>query len=577
MKNRSASNYSFGATLIIFGFAGLAGFFTYFPITDGDIFWHLAAGREMVAHKHFLRVDPFSFTLQSPEWIDLHWIFQLIVYGLYTLGGYTALLGFKLIVIALSVFLLCKTFPSKKYALIAGMCSALLFYEVRYLIDVRPILITILCMALYVYLFENARQTGNKKMLWSCVPLQMLWTNSQGLYMIGLFIVGAYWLEDRQERKARSGRGEVQGGAEKPIFLGLVFLACVLSCFVNPYGISGLLLPFKLLGRINPSVANIYSANISENVPLFSLTGYESIYRTAVLCSAALAGALMALNWKKGGVARMAHAVLFIGFLLLAVSALRNVVLFAIIIIPLIGYNATHGKIAELSANLGKKNKLWAYTGLVIVIGAVLIDDVFSQARMLSIFPPRRSISPFCFPEKIVEELKRDPVPGEMFNDMRYGGYLIWRLYPDKKVFIDTRLVIRSPLFFAEYLRLCDDPALFPLVAQKFNITQVVLSSAIFPLYLKLIKWLYQSKDWHLQYTDGSSVFFVKNGVSVGLRVDLADTNSLGSVIGDINREWEHSSFVRREAFAHFIDLVKMLDLPKSAEYIRNQARIKEF
>ena len=157
MKPQSSLVISWGVALLIVGCAGLSAFFSYFPLTDGDIFWHLAAGREMIAHKHFLRVDPFSFTLQSPPWTDLHWLFQLIVYGLYTLGGYTALLGFKLIVIALSVFLLCKTFPSKKYAIIAGVCSALLFYEIRYLIDVRPILITIPCMALYVYLFEHAR------------------------------------------------------------------------------------------------------------------------------------------------------------------------------------------------------------------------------------------------------------------------------------------------------------------------------------------------------------------------------------------------------------------------------------
>ena len=380
--------------------------------------------------------------------------------------------------------------------------------------------------------------------------------------MIGLFIIGAYWFEGITA-KARA----------KPIFLGLVFLACVLSCIVNPYGFTGLLLPFKLLGRINPSVGNIYSMNISENVPLFSLAGHESIYRVVVLCSAALAGALIAFNGKK---ARMAHVILFIGFLSLAVSALRNVVLFVIIIIPLIGYNATYGKIAERAANLGKKNKLWAYTGLAIVIGAVLVDEVFSQARMLSIFPLHRSISPFCFPEKIVEKLKRNPVPGEMFNDMRYGGYLIWRFYPDKKVFIDTRLIVRSPLFFAEYLKSCDDPALFPVIAQKFNITQAILPSAIFPLSLKVIKWLYRSKDWHLQYTDGSSVLFVKNEVSKSPGVDLSDTNSLRSVIEDINREWEHSAFVRREAVVHFIDLVKTLDLSKSAEYVRNQTRIKE-
>ena len=28
-----------------------------------------------------------------------------------------------------------------------------------------------------------------------------------------------------------------------------------------------------------------------------------------------------------------------------------------------------------------------------------------------------------------------------MFNDIRYGGYLMWELYPHKRVFADGRLV----------------------------------------------------------------------------------------------------------------------------------------
>jgi hypothetical protein len=124
---------------------------------------------------------------------------------------------------------------------------------------------------------------------------------------------------------------------------------------------------------------------------------------------------------------------------------------------------------------------------------------------------------------------------------------------------------------------LCDDPALFPLVAGKFNVTQVILPSAIFPLYFKLTKWLYNSNEWHLQYTDGTSVLFVKNSVSAGPRIDLSDTNSLRAVIGDINRQWEHSEFVRQEAYGYFIDLVKYLGLSGSADFIRNQSSRKEF
>jgi len=36
-----------------------------------------------------------------------------------------------------------------------------------------------------------------------------------------------------------------------------------------------------------------------------------------------------------------------------------------------------------------------------------------------------------------------------MFNEYGFGGYLIWRLYPDKKVFIDGRAL--EPDVYDEY------------------------------------------------------------------------------------------------------------------------------
>jgi hypothetical protein len=256
---------------------------------------------------------------------------------------------------------------------------------------------------------------------------------------------------------------------------------------------------------------------------------------------------------------------------------MRNVLLFVVIAIPVIGYNAAYGNSGNIFKKIPQKIKGWMLGILIVALCSTLCVAVYCHTKIIAIFPPHRMISPFRFPEKIVESLKQEPVPGEMFNDIRYGGYLIWRLYPDKKVFIDTRLIIRSPRFFTEYLMLCDDPALFPQVARKFNVTQVILPSAIFPLYFKLIKWLYQSDEWHLRYTDGASVLFVKNDASAGPRVNLSDTNSLRAVVDDINRQWEHSEFVRREAYGYFIDLVKYLGLPGSADFIRNQSRRKEF
>jgi hypothetical protein len=566
MNYKDPSKFSLGLALLIIGCAVLSAFFTYFPLTDADIFWHLAAGREMVARKHFLYNDPFSFTLKSAPWTDLHWLFQIVVYSLFKLGGYRALLVFKLTAVGFVSVLLCKTFPLKRYALITAVCTPVAFFQVRYLIDVRPILITILCMALYVYLFEHARRTGKNRLLWLCLPLQIIWTNSQGLYMIGPFIIGAYWLEEVSDYIKRKEK--------KPIGISLVFLLSILSCCINPYGLSGLVLPFKLFGRINPSGSNIFSMNISENIPLFSLTGHDAVYRTMALCLAVVTGVLFLLNRKK---IRIAHLILFCGFLLLALIAMRNVLLFTIIAIPLIGYSVAYGDFGDLFKKVPRKFESWIFGILIIAVFSALSVVVYCQVKIIAVFPPQRVISPFRFPEKIVERLEQNPVPGEMFNDIRYGGYLIWRLYPQKKVFIDTRLIIRSPRFFAEYLLVCDDPALFPQVAGKFNVTQVILPSAIFPLYFKLIKWLYQSDEWHLQYTDGASVLFVKNEALAGPRINLSDTNSLRAVIDDINRQWDRSEFVRQEAYGYFTDLVEYLGLSGSADFIRNQINRRKF
>ncbi|MGB7566268.1 MAG: hypothetical protein WBM07_00295, partial [Chitinivibrionales bacterium] len=376
------------------------------------------------------------------------------------------------------------------------------------------------------------------------------------------------------EGKTHSGRGEVLWAATKPTTLSLLFLSCILSCVLNPYGIAGLLLPLKLISRISPGANNIYSMNISENVPLFSLTGKDTIYRSTALCIAICAGVLFLFNKKK---ARFAHLILFGGFLLLACGAMRNVLLFAIIAIPIMVYNASYGDFGDFCNAMRKETKVWISGVLIIVFLSALFLDAYCYLKIIATFPPHRMISPFRFPERIVESLKQHPIPGEMFNDIRYGGYLIWRLYPEKKVFIDTRLIIRSPRFFAEYLMLCDDPELFPQVARKFGVTQVILPSAIFPMYLKLIKWLYQSNEWHLQYADGASVLFVKNSAAVGPQVNLSDTNSLKAVVDDISSQWEHSDLVRREASGYFIDLVKYLGLPGSADFIQNQINLRKF
>jgi hypothetical protein len=546
---------------LVTGCSALCAFFVYFPITDTDIFWHLAAGREIVTQKQFLFHDPFAFSLASPKWIDLHWLFQVVVYGLHCLGGEKALLAFKILTVAAVAGILCLTRRSLRSIVVTSFLAAALVYEARYLICLRPVLITILCMAIYFFLFENVRERADKKILWLCIPLQIIWTNSQGLYPVGLFIVGAYWLEAAIRYMAKK--------REKPLFMTCLLVLVSLSCVLTPYGLDGLRLPFSLIGRISPDHRNVFSLYISENVPLFSLSGYDAVYRTVVLATAALAIVFFILNGRE---IRLAHYTLFTGFALLAYMAERNVLLFIVCVIPIIGYHASRCPAVLKAALFLYSRRKWAYT-LCAPAVFFLLFAVIRHSMVVSTYPPGRTLSPFRFPEHICEYLKQNPYKGKMFNDIRFGGYLTWHLFPSKQVFIDGRLIIRQEEFFRDYLAICRNPELFPKVVERFDITHVILPWAIFGLHQNLIRWLYASEQWHLEYTDGASTLFVRNDIENKPGLRLHEQAVDDAILDSIGEQWKTAPYVRDEAMGYFAEMLDSLGLPNAAKMVKIRMR----
>src|SRR5687767_7894072 len=67
---------------------------------DPDLWWHLAAGREMIHRRAFLTTDIFSHTLAGTPWINFEWLSQVVLYGLFTLGGPWMLFWMKLAAVA---------------------------------------------------------------------------------------------------------------------------------------------------------------------------------------------------------------------------------------------------------------------------------------------------------------------------------------------------------------------------------------------------------------------------------------------------------------------------------------------
>ena len=179
--------------VVFFGFCVL---FAAQKIKSFDIWWHLKTGEWIWHHKAIPYVDPFSYTFQGVKWIDFEWLFQAAIYPIYQLGGFEGLIIFKIVVILLAFFILfftCRTLDrGKGWLSITLLFIALLVAQGRFMI--RPQIITLLFFALYVYLLTLYREKriSTIRIALLLSPLQVLWVNIHGSFLLGIVLVGLY-------------------------------------------------------------------------------------------------------------------------------------------------------------------------------------------------------------------------------------------------------------------------------------------------------------------------------------------------------------------------------------------------
>jgi len=103
-----------------------------------------------------------------------------------------------------------------------------------------------------------------------------------------------------------------------------------------------------------------------------------------------------------------------------------------------------------------------------------------------------------------------------VFAPDQHGGYLELAV-PSVRPYIDTRLVLHTADEYAAYLALFQQPARFDALDRQQRFAAVVLTTAYPDLYLGLVRHLAQDPGWHLAYTDGYEVLFLRAGSSLAL------------------------------------------------------------
>ena len=294
-------------------------------IIDVDIWWHLKAGQYIVDTRTVPQHDIFSYTSAGHPWIDLHWLYQVLVYLVYRYGGGIGLLLLKCVVI-LSTFALLFRTSLQRAGVLAAMVPALfaaLAFE-RYL--PRPEIFTELLVAVYLFILFSFKYRGSR-LVFALPFLQIVWVNTEGLFILGVVIVAAFvvgeglawklpWPSRCREADAVTGR--------RWRMLFWVAVACVLACFLNPYGVDGALFPFTLYTRLGHG-SEVFSATIAElsPPPVFRFsTAHPPLFFYNLL--AAVSVLSFVANIRRLSISRL---LVFGGFLYLSVLARRNILL----------------------------------------------------------------------------------------------------------------------------------------------------------------------------------------------------------------------------------------------------------
>jgi hypothetical protein len=532
------------------------------PIADGDIYWHLAAGREMVARHALLRADPFTTSAAGRPWIDVHWLFQLLAFWIFRVSGFVGLAVAKAAAVAATAAISTRTAERAGGPVARDVCAATLLttlYLARHLLPLRPIIVTALFLAVFLHALES-RRPAPRRIPWHLPLLQVIWVNCQGLAPLGLLLVGAYLAEAALARVG--SRVDDRGASLRP--LALTFALCVLASFVNPFGLAAVALPALLLARITPGQQNIFSTAIAENIPPFVLerTSPEQIghFKWVLL---AIALALVAFRPRL----RLAHVVLLVAFLGLALVANRNVLLLYLIAPPLvaIGIGAAFGASAPGTAATPHPplRARWltraAHVALALLVGVATLT--FSRE------PATGQPTPFHFPVGAASRLAELGASGPVFAPDHAGGYLTFTV-PGLRPYIDTRLMLHTASEYAAYLALLDDPTGFDALAAAQGFRYVVLTTVYPDRYLRLAAQLAHDDVWTLIYTDGSELLYARGGAGDGDGLDLGRRETVDRIANELGGRFRGHPALENAARLNLARTLAVLGHPRQALYV---------
>jgi hypothetical protein len=392
------------------------------PVVDPDIWWHLRTGQWIVDHAQVPATDPFSTYGDGKRWIAYSWLFELLVYALFTKLGLMGILVFTVSMSLLIALVLHSALRRAELPFIAEVFSvAAALGAMSYLISPRSWLFSILFFTVELLILFHVRRTDKVAPLLALPPLFVLWANLHMQFIYGLAVLGLFLLEVLLSQLPSLS---LHPGRRPNISVGrvsLLLLACLVATLLTPYHFKLYIPIFEVIGQTGAFQL------ISELLPL----AFRS-FADWLVVGLAIAAAFV-LGWQRAWLPFPTLLLLMGTFL--AFRARRDVwvlVLSALFIISEFGrFERT-----EPSFAFTKLRIICVVVALTIAIYLIGLHRQISEQELEKVVEQR-------FPVAAVKFIDEKNYSGPLYNHFNWGGYLIWSL-PRLLVSMDGRMNVHG-------------------------------------------------------------------------------------------------------------------------------------
>ena len=388
---------------------------------DGDLPRHLLMGKIVLETGTPPTEEIFSYVYENQPYNPHEWLAGVLYYLAYIFLGLNGVVLLASLLIATTFALLYSEAVSRNASLLLTFLLLFLGATVTSIHWItRPHLFTMLFLAIWIILIERQYQGMNGR-VWNFPLIMLFWANIHAEFIAGFlvllaYIAGCFWqfLFNRSDTVLQTAR----------TLMSITFIS-FLASMVNPVGLRTWDI---VVGYINNRY--LLSRIAETRPPDFFLPEYWPLL--ALLGIAALVLIARRKNFLP------AHFFLLAGFGLMSLLSARNAHLTGVVFpfvlsIELMGIIAfrplknIEALIRRMEAQANKS--MWPVIITVLISVLILSGPVGKLNRF----------EPSVFPVEAVRWLEAHPQQGRMFNAFDWGGYILFHLWPEQKVFIESQ------------------------------------------------------------------------------------------------------------------------------------------